>query len=298
MIIVRRDRGRQEEDGTVIHFPMASCTFRHAHIGRRPVFAAHVPDDHPEIDALRERILQHRRYDVHHGPEDQVTWEAATKAPTPPDGSLALHPVGQDALRRGWSSHDLEGTGQNGDPTDHGGRSPRTGLTMAEMALSTPPTGWVEHAHTHYPWELPGWHTDILGWQLPNPPSKRATNVDEAEPEPAPGPSVEEGDASELVALGDVAPELAHGKPPTSPSPELPPPPPNPSADAPNPGLTDEELEAYAEHLTLLAEMWDKLGEAPSIFQFGYQQRTRGLAKLAGDTFHRLVQAVQADRTE
>ena len=75
-------------------------------------------------------------------------------------------PVWQATLR-GWTEEDLAGTGLGGNYGDDGGRSVRTGLTAAEMALSEPPARWAALAGTVLPWEIDGWEPPGVNWTPP-----------------------------------------------------------------------------------------------------------------------------------
>lgn len=86
---------------------------------------------------------------------------------------MAAIEVTDAALGHGWSREDLEGSGEFDDPGPEGGYSHRTGLCLAQMALSTPPPGWAEQAATHYPWELEGFRAPALDWTPPVGPTKR-----------------------------------------------------------------------------------------------------------------------------
>jgi hypothetical protein len=85
------------------------------------------------------------------------------------------------AVRNGWTASDFEGAGQGDDWGPEGGRGKTSGLTMAEMALSSPPRGWKRD--DQWPWEVGSWLAPGQSWQPPELPAKR-------EPEP-PAPLAE-----------------------------------------------------------------------------------------------------------
>lgn len=105
------------------------------------------------------------------------------------------------AIGNGWTMADIQGTGEQfGDPGPAGGHSPVTGLTLAQMALSTPPDGWPDLAKKFYPWEVEGWRMPGIDWVPPKVPSKRAAPT---LPPEAPDPDQKTLDPD---AAGDIGP--------------------------------------------------------------------------------------------
>ena len=104
-------------------------------------------------------------------------------APAAPLGEgWAYPPIVQTAMRNGWVYMDLTGAGEENQWGPEGGRADRSGLTMAELSLTTPPAGWYEDgpdtvalSGTHYPWEVLGWKHPGDGWIAPKLPMKRAS---------------------------------------------------------------------------------------------------------------------------
>lgn len=71
------------------------------------------------------------------------------------------------ALANGWTASDLAGSGV-GDPGEAGGRSPVTGLYLAEAALVSPPTDWPElRERGRPPWESAAWRSPSPLWGPP-----------------------------------------------------------------------------------------------------------------------------------
>ena len=97
--------------------------------------------------------------------------EAAPAPPTQP--TLPVEPAEKvaapiwQATIRGWTEADLTGTAFGGDFGVGGGRSPLTGLTAAEMALSDPPPGWEAIAGKQLAWEVDGFVAPGVGWVPP-----------------------------------------------------------------------------------------------------------------------------------
>lgn len=113
------------------------------------------------------------------------------------------------ALTRRWSEEDLVGTGEQGDPSPNGGRSPRTAMSLSEMALTGPPSEWETAADVSYPWEHMDWSPPTTGWVPPEAPTKRP--AEEWEPPDAIANLVKarlaDRDAGDLE--GEVIDELA-----------------------------------------------------------------------------------------
>lgn len=74
----------------------------------------------------------------------------------PTDDGHEPEPV-ERARANGWEYADLTGAGEGNVWDDRGGRSPRSGLTMAEMAAAPAPPGWADVARSCWPWECTGW---------------------------------------------------------------------------------------------------------------------------------------------
>lgn len=127
--------------------------------------------NHVDRDFLVERVGRSASFHI----EEAANAPAQPRTPYPqPEGGL----VGQDptprdlARMQGWSDEDLEGTGEGGEWGAEGGRSPLTGLTAAEMAITKPPEGWDRMAPYAYPWYATPWHPPGQGWVPPTCPTK------------------------------------------------------------------------------------------------------------------------------
>lgn len=164
-----------------------------------PVWAARLPD---ELDAkARLEVIGQCARSPHldiHKHDDLVRDEPGAAAP------VLEQVVGEEpgtpwdmALTHGWTEDDLAGTFAQGDAGDDGGRSPVTGLTTAEMALTRPPSDWPTARDTSYPWESGDWTPPTPLWTPPNPPDKV----------PPEGEGEGEGDASTT----DDPPQLEDG---------------------------------------------------------------------------------------
>lgn len=172
--------------------------------------------------ALIERLRSDKRLREHVG---DVSAPPEVFSPSSPAGSSEdlpfeqRFPVVAAARANGWEYEDLTGSGDGNQWGEAGGRSRRTGLTMAEMAGCKPPKNWKENADKGYPWQFSDFTPPAQAWVPP------AGMAEKPHPE--------------------VIPEL----PPVVPDPELPPageaPPPvdlPPSLDLPAPGTLDRAL--------------------------------------------------------
>jgi len=153
---------------------------RYRNASGAPLWAAPFPD---ELDtdtrlAVLGAAARCPTLDVHKH-DDLVL---ITNAPAP----QTLTETGEEAtpmsmaLANGWTDEDLEGTYHLGDAGEDGGRSPTTGMTTGEMALTRPPSDWDELRGTKYPWDSGDWTPPTPLWTPPNPPAKASdTNSDD-----------------------------------------------------------------------------------------------------------------------
>lgn len=125
--------------------------------------------EHPDREFLVQRVQRSANFRI----EDSAPITPSTPYPQPEAfpsaGDATPH---EFALAQGWSALDLEGTGQDGLWGADGGRSPRTGLSAAEMAICKAPDSWEADAPYAYPWEIEGWHPPGHGWVPPICPAK------------------------------------------------------------------------------------------------------------------------------
>lgn len=110
--------------------------------GQMQIFAALDPDVAANLEALPRLEKLGCRIDMPSGVSVPVAADALAHAP--PSELLKL------VIKGGWDHVDLlldQATG----------RGLFSGLTLGEMAMSTPPQGWSEGRLALYPWEMPGW---------------------------------------------------------------------------------------------------------------------------------------------
>lgn len=160
--------------GDVSYIAGVQLTFtRHADKSGNPVLACEIPPA-LEGDALRRLQLAagaHPQFTL--VPEGlEVPPPDVGPAPTGLTSETASSGPRDMAILKGWSDSDLEGTNHQGDAGESGGRSPVTGLTCAEMALTRPPADWADKQDSTYPWLLGDWTSPTPGWTPPNPPAK------------------------------------------------------------------------------------------------------------------------------
>lgn len=178
------------------------------------VLASVVEDTHPQAPHLAHVYRNVPGYDVVHGVAPVAAPPPVQLAPAP---QLAtgfhdhLAVVVASAHRNGWSVADLTGTGLLGDAGPVGGTSPRSGLTLAQMALCTSPDGWEARAAQFYPWECDGWRPPGLDWATPIVPAKREPDVAPVAA-PVAEPAVAESEADE-EPVADDEPESDEGEP-------------------------------------------------------------------------------------
>ena len=240
--------------------------------------AAHVPDDVPHAERLREAarampgwvVLEDQHasellglltgtggYGATPGAVAPRNIQVEAAAVVDPTDKLGTHPrvtaFSQDygvpvanmpdwlkkAVTNGWDYADLTGAGEHDDITNSGGRGERSHLTAFEMMFSSPPPGWPIEGKV--PW-------DIAGWVAP-PNFIAPTRTPVVIPDV---PAAEEPDARfrDPAPPDDVLAALASA----------------PTEDAPaaQPGVTDDDLDDIALRLVDL-KVTDTIGEALDI---------------------------------
>lgn len=208
MIIVKR-AGRRRP-GHVSNICGLALSFTHQIVDGQRLFCVEVADDHPKAMELQQFAAGHTSYDVLNAvavpPAPQTPESIASPKETGP-GELAA-PVAA-AVANGWSADDLDGAGQNDDFGPGGGFSAVTGLTMGQMAMSTPPDDWSEARATKYPWECVGWKPSWASFTPPSvAPKVPAVLESEPEPEVEPEPEAEVDEEPEPEPEPEVEPEL------------------------------------------------------------------------------------------
>ena len=275
-IVWHHTPGKRAPSGVTWFGPFAANWERVRIKGGAVATGAHVPDDHPEVDRIADKVrgLPSTGFLA----DNKV--EALSASSPPP----AVRPVEDDnpfrhlqqlhkiALGRGWTLGELEGTAFAGDPGSLGGRSPQNGLTLAEMTLTRPPIDWPElKAAGRPPWESPDWSLPGPGWVHPSWPDRV-----KADPEP-PAPPTPEADAP-----SEDAPEVVE--------PVVEPPGPEAEPEAPS----DRWAGYPAEHVAAAREIALDLqkrkgGTAPTVNALGFILKKAGLPKANADQLAALL---------
>jgi hypothetical protein len=250
--------------GVVIDFALADIDGRRSMLGR-------LDDGHPKRRAVEWQVkAMPRHYQIIDLAETSPTpvgdvvihLAAATGAPV----VAVVNPHTEAALNNGWSRDDLLGTGEGGDFGVGGGRSPRTGLTGAEMALCPPPAGWVGDGSS-WPWEASSFQAPGVGWLPPGLPP-RAHAVTQP-------PQVEDV----------VRPEVVQDAPPRDDAPPAP-----PTALAAQPSATATDDGAHPSDASILASYGttEQVEKATAAILAAYQEgaalptRQKALHRLRG----------------
>jgi hypothetical protein len=241
------------------------------------VLAGEVDDRHE--DAVRAFVKSHPHYREAREAE-LVTLAVVGERPTPAQLAPVEAPttdiLRSMAMRLGWSVNDISGTAIGGQPGEGGGRSPATGLTLAEMTLSSPPKYWSEAFDQAYPWELSDWRPPGPGWKPPSVPSKRGppTEPDDGPTDPTIPDPPDEDTEDEDDDLSEEDP-----KPPAEPvsAPKAPEPPEKPTApDGQDPAVAaGYPAEHVAEARKAAFELKEKRGT------YSYQALNYVLGKLS-----------------
>ena len=192
-------------------------TFRPAFVpGRQRAMVAKIADG--QESAVRAAI-------VPHGGKFRVLDDADVHldgAPVPSSDATSaaaaadLMPSVRDIImRQGWATEDLDGLPPlDGHRLDRdAGCSTRTGLSAAEMMLITAPPDWADHAHVHYPWEVPGFRP-TPGFRPPSTGQKYTPPPEPSQGDAPPEPSTETDTAAKSAAPPDIDPKTLDGDDP------------------------------------------------------------------------------------
>lgn len=194
MIFLVRQRlhGRPPPIAGTILYGSVPVVYAAGLLGGQPIVYAQIPDgpDQAAVVSAATSQLGCSAYPSDPGIRDlegrplvpSVVLAAAlvADAPSPPEPeprarALDTFPPPEDlftlARRLGWTDEDLAGLSE-ASPGEDGGRSPRSGLTLAEMVLVKAPPEWPELASTGYPWQSGNWQPPPGSWQAPSAPAK------------------------------------------------------------------------------------------------------------------------------
>lgn len=293
MIIIRKRTVNAGESFTLHTIGGNELNFRRAMLNASPIFAAALADDAPCASDIRAQFdaLDNAEYLVYSGDDSDVQWASTNTAPTPgvvlPTAKVA-NPIMAQAVANGWSPEDIIGTGQGDDPSVKGGISPRTGLCLVQMALCSPPPTWADKADDTYPWLIDGWSPPTEDFKPGNVPSK-------GEPEkPEDPPVVTLDDDTDLS--GAVVTDLETGEPvvpnddgtpivarviveddPSAPRLDAPPNVTSPAMLADATGYPADEID---QALTVISELAEGAGAAPSMRKANYHLKKHSLTPL------------------
>lgn len=176
MFIVLDPAARREPQ--TIDFYGTSLVFDWCEVDGVRKLAARVPDTAPRMADIRRLVNARSNMRLVKG-RSITPIGSDLVALASDEGSLESPKVGltKAALAMGWDFADLVGTGDNDNPGEAGGRSPRSGLTLAEMGMLPPPTDWAAQADTSWAWQCPGFSA-LPGWIHPGLAPKATDDVD------------------------------------------------------------------------------------------------------------------------
>lgn len=181
---------------------------------------------------------------------------------------VEVAPMIRAALHNGWTSADLEGAGTDEQWGPDGGLSATTGLTMADMALCTPPPAWDKLRDTRWPWQVAGFKPPGDGWIHPI--LKDKDVPDAADPE-----SVEAEAKAAEVAANPVIEVVDDDQP-------LP--------DNPEKLLSEFSQEQKEKAIVILAKLIHAAGgERPTYNKLNYRLRKAGLPTVGQDELAALI---------
>lgn len=264
--IVRRG-GRMFPPSMVVILGGVEVTFTRAWIEGERVMVATLDTEAPGTEEiLRKCAMMSDVYRIPNRAPKVVAIDSAKPAPAgPPPAPMTPRDI---ALRNGWLVEDLAGAGLADQWGPEGGLSTVSGLTMAEMALCSPPKAW--RRPEQWPWEVGAWRGPAPEWRPPLVPSK----VRAVEPE---------------------APAAA--EPVDSPEPKLPPMADDAAAPVDDPDAQIEVVEALEgygteEEVTMATMVLEELvrsGGVPTRQKAGYHLRKHGLPSPTDEQFQALL---------
>lgn len=135
---------------------------------------AYVDANDPDVaDGLNTLRALPQKWEIVECPDSAVPMRRVERVQTEVrNDDKAPHPV-RRAFTNGWTLVDLWGTGAGEKWDEQGGRSPRTGLTVLEMAMTVPPPSWsCQWVEEHYPWEDLAFRKPHPDWAPANVPPK------------------------------------------------------------------------------------------------------------------------------
>jgi len=275
---------------------------------------AHVPDE-PEDKAKRVRYQAEKMdyltvYSDEEWAASGLTEEPPLFVANPPAGPRAdnmppaatadegaIDMLRRQAVMQGWTAEDLASwptsTAEfNAEFTAAGysdesqmllnTRGERTGLLLAEMAMTQPPELWAENAAHSYPWDDSDWKRPGVGaaWKTPMVPPKAQPDDDDTKLDPDPTPP-EPGTIDAPKAAGTIT--------------ELDPDDPNASGGLDDPGGVDTALlvEHWGDDLDGVVEVFNahrtEGGDPPSMSKLNYWLPKSDLPRARKATFPALV---------
>lgn len=175
MYFIIRKGGNSRRSTVTVDLSGWSVVFHRVWINGERVMVGKIAKNHPHARAV---IAQARRL-PHYTVTDIAPYTAgdlpvvsrvSPAASSPPPVVTQQEIPVSAALRNGWRPTDLLGAGEGVGPArwgELGGRSPRSGLTMGEMAICQPPEGWAEKSAAYWPWQFVGWRGPGLDWKPP-----------------------------------------------------------------------------------------------------------------------------------
>jgi hypothetical protein len=141
----------------------------HVRLGGQVVAGTHVPDDDARAADIRQQLATVPGYRVVSDAEVATTElvDPASEAPRLDDERAARDRISAVALANGWPADDLHDA-WDGTANTREQKSPTTGLTLLEMAQTTPPKDWATlRGRSEPPWSDPDWHRPHPGWAPP-----------------------------------------------------------------------------------------------------------------------------------
>ncbi|MEB3214437.1 MAG: hypothetical protein VKL39_24025, partial [Leptolyngbyaceae bacterium] len=128
----------------------------------------HIPDEHPAAAFARDLLRGGFPADAAGDTEVVPVDAAPVEDPQAAEDRRTREALVAQAILRGWSAEELEGTWDGGRLMARDTMSRHTGLTLMEMVLSHPPEDWPAlKAAAKAPWDSLYWTPPNPGWVAP-----------------------------------------------------------------------------------------------------------------------------------
>lgn len=128
----------------------------------------HIPDEHPAAAYARDLLKGGFPADIAADPDVVPAAGPKVEDPQAAEDRRTREALVTQAILRGWSAEEMDGTWDGGRHIPRDAMSRHTGLTLMEMVLCHPPEDWPQlKAAAKAPWDSLYWTPPNPGWVMP-----------------------------------------------------------------------------------------------------------------------------------